>query len=216
MKILLKTLKNIFLLAGFCLFVTPLASLAQSSSTILILPFDVQANAKYDYLKPAIADMIFTRLAAPGRTLVVENREEQPGMSPAETITLADAIRMGQQRGADYIVTGSIILQDDAIRTNADFIGIDEQRALVAFSQEGEKPGDIITQIDNFTAKVNGDILNPGTSNDEQTSQSTVPDDIHQHPEKMAIPETTTERSGWNTPTHNRKSRSNMQPVDNR
>jgi hypothetical protein len=129
---------------------------------------------------------------------------------------LADAIQMGRQRGADYIVTGSIILQDDTISTNADFIRIDEQRALIVFSQKGEVPGDIITQIDNFTARVNGDILNPGASIDDQTSQSAVPDDIHQHPEKMAIPETPPDVSPKIEPTEIEKSPSARQPLDNR
>jgi len=203
------------LLIVFCLIISPQPSHAQNTSTILILPFDVQAEAKYDFLKPAIADMLFTRLSAPGRTLVVEKREEQSGMTQAETINLADAIQMGQQRGANYIVTGSIILQDDTISTNADFIGIDERRALIVFSQKGEAPGDIITQIDNFTAKVNGDILNPGASIDDQTSQSAVPDDIHQHPEKMAIPEVPPDKEADNKPPQV-KMRPNTQPIDNR
>ena len=173
----------------FCLIITPQSSFSQN--TILILPFDVQADPKYDYLKLAIADMIFTRLSAPGRTLVLGRQEEHAGISRAEAIGLADAIQIGQQKGADYIVTGSIILQDNAVSTNAEFIGIAEQRALIAFTQNGTQPGDIITQIDNFTAQVNADIFNPGASSDEQTSPSDVPDNIYQHPEKLMIPEKT-------------------------
>ncbi len=216
MKIRLKMFKILFLIIGFCMIVNPQSSLAQNTNTILILPFEVEAETKYDYLESAVADMLFTRLSAPGRTLFVERREEQSGMSRAETITLVDAIQLGQQRGVDYIVTGSIKLQDDAISTNADFIGIDEQRALIVFSQNGEKPGDIITQIDNFTARVNGDILNPGTSIDEQTSQSEVPDEIHQHPEKMTIPAIPPSESTKKDQTELKETPSASQLLDNR
>jgi len=214
LKILKKTLISIIFLSGLCLFTTPHPSFAQN--TILILPFDVQADPEYDYLKPALLDMLFTRLSAPGRTLVIGKQEEQTGRSQAETFTLADAIQIGQQKGADYIVTGSIALEDDTIGTDAEFIGIEAQKALVSFTQKGMQPGDIITHIDNFTAKVNADILNPGRTTDEQTSQSEATDDIHLHPEKLAIPETSAENSSANKPTPEKKSRPNLQPVDDR
>jgi TolB-like protein len=200
------------LLIIFCLLTTTQSSLAQNANTILILPFDVQADPKYDYLKPALLDMLFTRLSAPGRILVIGKQEEQ--MGPFETFTVADAIQIGRQKGADYIVTGSIALQDDTIGTEAEFIGIDAQKALVSFTQKGLQPGDIITHIDNFTAQVNADIFRPGATINEQTSQSEATDDIHQHPEKLAIPETSAQNSS--KPTNEKKSRQNLQQFDNR
>jgi len=198
LKILSKTLKMLLILIGFCLIISPQPSFAQNSNTILILPFDVQADAKYDFLRPAVVNMLFTRLSAPGRTLVIG---EQPGISQTEAITLADAIQIGQQKGADYIVTGRISLRENAISTNAEFIGTNEQRALITFTQNGTQPGDIITQIDNFTAKVNADIFNPGVLINEQTSQANATDEIHQHPEKMAIPDIPSDTSPENEPT---------------
>ena len=203
------------LLIGLCLIISPLPLLAQNTNTILIIPFDVQADAKYDFLKPAIADMLFTRLSAPGRTLVLGRQEEHAGISRAEAIGLADAIQVGQQNEANYVVTGSIILQEDNISTHADFIGIAEQRVLIAFAQNGTQPGDIIGQIGNFTAQVNADIFNPGASSDEQTSQSDVPDNIYQHPEKLTIPETPAKNPAGNKPTQVKK-RPSLQPIDNR
>ncbi len=201
MKILLNTIKMLTLLIVLGLLISPQSSIAQNTNTILILPFDVQADAEYTFLEPAVVDMLFTRLSAPGRTILVVEPKATLGLSRAESMTVADPIQSAQEKGADYVVTGRITLQNDTISTDAEFIGIGEQRTLVTFSQKGAQPGDIITQIDNFTSKVNADIFSPATSIGEQTPQADVPDDIHQHPEKIAIPDIPSDTSPENEST---------------
>ena len=160
-------------------------------------------------------DMLFTRLSAPGRTLVMEKTEEQPGISPVETMTLAEAVQIGQQKGADFIVTGRISLRENAISTNAEFIGTTEQRALITFTQNGTRPGDIITQIDKFTAQVNADIFTPGAFINAQTLQADDADEIYQHPERLPIPEIPPEKAAENKPTIRKESPTQRQPLDN-
>ena len=190
MNIQPKTSKMIILLIGFCLIVSSQTSFAQNASTILILPFDVRTDAKYAFLEAAVVDMLFTRLSAPGRTLLVAETDSMSGMSQTGSIALTDAVKLGQQMRADYIVAGNMILQDDTISTEAEFIGVVEQRTLITFNQKGLQPGDIITQIDNFTSKINADIFNPSAATEEDAEPSEAPDDVYQHPEKLVIPQT--------------------------
>ena len=206
MKILPKTIKNLILIIGLFLVISPQSSLAQNTGKILILPFDVRTDTKYAFLRPAILDMLFTRLSAPGRTLIVDNPAKSSGTTQADPMTIADAIKFARQKSADFVVSGSITLWDESIGMNAYFIGIAEQRALITFSQKGKQAGDIITQIDNFAAKVNADIFGPGKSLDTQPALTETSDVIHQHPEKLVIPETPSDTPPDNLPINQKVS----------
>ena len=187
MKIPPKTIRILILLIAVWLIISPQTSLAQNTQKILILPFDLRTDAKYEFLKTAYTDMLFTRLSGPGRAIIVAEDNGTAEMPPAT------AIQIARQKEADYVVIGSVILLDNAIGTQAEFIGVAEEKALISFNQKGLKPGDIITQIDNFTAQVNADFFNPSAFTEDDTTQSDVPDDIYLHPEKLVIPQTPSE-----------------------
>jgi len=203
------------LLIVLWLTIGPQITLGQDTDKILIIPFDVRSDTKYAFLKPAVADMLFTRLSAPGRTLVMETPARSSGTA-ADPAAIADAIHIARQKGADFVVSGSITLLDGTIGMDALFIGVAEQKALIKYRQKGERPGDIITQIDNFSAKINADVFSPVGSVETIAPQSDAPEDVYQHPEKITIPEAPSEKPAGHKPTHGKKPRPSLQPVDNR
>jgi hypothetical protein len=164
--------------------------MAENTTGILILPFDIRTDQNHSFLKPAILDMLYTRLTAPGRSITADDRVLSPEATPSKPMTTQDAIDYAQQKDAEYAVLGRVTLLGDTIGTEITFIGIAEQRVLIAFSQTGEREGDIITHIDSFSAQVNTDIFGPGKSLETKPTPTETSDDVHQHPEKLVIPET--------------------------
>jgi TolB-like protein len=169
--------------------------MAENITSILILPFDIHAEKDQSFLTPAIMDMLFTRLTAEGRPVIMGDQDISPEITSTVSISIGDAIFQAQQRGADYVVLGSVTLLRNVIRTKAQFIGVAEQKPLVTFNQAGQNQGDIIAHIDSFSSQVNVNVFGLGKTIDTLPSPPKTGDNIYIHPEKLIIP----------SPEHNTK-----------
>jgi len=176
--------------------------MAENITSILILPFDIHAEKDQSFLTPAIMDMLFTRLTAEGRPVIMGDPDISAGITSTVPISIADAIFQAQQRGADYVVLGSVTLLGNVIRTKAQFIGVAEQKPLVTFDQAGQNQGDIITHIDSFSSQVNVNVFGLGKTIDTLPLPSETGDNIYIHPEKLLIPSS---EHNTQSPSQNRR-----------
>jgi len=119
--------------------------------------------------------MLYTRLSVEGRTIHVEKMGDR-----ADPISAKDAVFMGKQKNADYVLIGSITMLGTMISTDARFIHISQAKPLLTFNEVGQNQGDIIVHIDHLTTQINESIT-PSVA--DQSAG-----DIHIRPEKLEIP----------------------------
>ena len=182
-KYILKSILCIgLLLMGSALVATVTAS-AETLSRILIIPFDIHAEKDQSFLKPAIMDMLYTRLSAENRTVFVEKIAAR-----REPVSAENAISMGLQRNVDYVIIGSITILGTRISTDARFVGVDRKKPLLTFNEVGRNQGDIITHIDHLTTQINESIFGVPKSFETPPAADQGTDDIYIHPEKLLIP----------------------------
>jgi TolB-like protein len=164
-------------------FVSINAISAENLPSILIIPFDIHAEKDQSFLKPAITDMLYTRLSAENRTVLVDKTAARTGPASAE-----DAISMAQRQNADYVLMGSITMLGAMISTDARIVDISQAKPILTFNEVGQDQSDIITHIDHLTTRINETIF--GVSKAVDTPQATDPgsDDIYIHPEKLVAP----------------------------
>ncbi len=172
------------MITGSALLATAPAS-AETRSGILIIPFSIHAENVQSFLKPAITDMLYTRLSAENRTVSVEKAHEG-----ADPVSVADAIAMGQQQDVDYVLFGSITMLGTMISTDAQLVGVAQEKPLLTFNEVGQDQGEIITHMEHLTTRINETVFG--------VAKAVVPvpvpmpdpatDDIHTHPEKLVIP----------------------------
>ena len=120
------------LITGSALLATPPAS-AETRSGILIIPFNIHAQNVQSFLKPAITDMLYTRLSAKDRTVLVENLE-----TVTEPISVEDAVAMGGQQNMDYVLFGSITMLGTMVSTDAQLVGVAQEKPLLTVNEVGQ------------------------------------------------------------------------------
>jgi TolB-like protein len=164
-------------------FMIPVLSSAEGIPSILIIPFDIHAEKDQSFLKPAITDMLYTRLSAEDRTIFVEK-----SVSRTEPVSTETAIAAGHQQNADYVLIGSITMLGTRISTDARLIEVAQKRPLLTFNEVGQDQGDIIAHMDHMTSQINASIFGVVKTLEPPSGADKSSDDIHIHPEKLAIP----------------------------
>jgi len=167
-------------------FVSIAASASENMARILIVPFDIHAEKDQSFLKPAVMDMLYTRLSAEGRTIHVEKMGDR-----TDPVSAADAISMGQQRNVDYVLFGSITILGARISTDARLVGIAQEKSSLTFNEVGQDQGDIITHIEHLTTRINQTIFGVTKTVEPSPAPKQGSDNVYIHPEKLVIPDIT-------------------------
>ena len=138
-------------LTGFCYLLISLfifsaipAPAQEKAGRVLILPLTIHAEKDLTFLNKGIMDMMASRI---GQSATVIRR---PGLDSGK-----DAIQMGRDLGADYVVTGSLTLFGNSASTDAALTAVDSGEAVLQFNQFGQSSGDVLMHINQFAAQVN-------------------------------------------------------------
>ena len=175
------------LIMGSALVATGPAS-AETRSGILIIPFNIHAQEVQSFLKPAITDMLYTRLSAENRTVIVEEVGDR-----TDPLSAGDAIAMGQQKKVDYVLFGSITMLGTMVSTDAQLVGVAQEKPLLTFNEVGQDQGDIIAHMEHLTTRINETVFGVAKGVVLSPASDPAADDIHTHPEKLVIPGITPE-----------------------
>lgn len=133
---------------------------AQTPAKVLLLPFKIHSGKDLSFLNRGVSAMIASRLAASGRVSVVQDASAAQAVLDAPDGTEVQvALEQAAALQARYAVIGSLTIFGSSVSTDAKFIGVTEQRPLVAFSQVGNNTGDVLSHIHQFAAQVNADVF---------------------------------------------------------
>jgi TolB-like protein len=171
----------------------PLAA-AASPVQIAVLPFTINADKDYAFLQQAVADMLTSRLSAPGKVVVVDpalTRQATQALSGESGPSLAR--KAGAELQADYAVHGSITILGENVSIDAVTVDINGDRPPLTFFKQTQNLGGVIPQIDQLAAEINTRLLgaapappaaDAGSSPQARAPAAATPD-IHVHPEKL-------------------------------
>lgn len=169
------------LISGSAFVVTSSAS-AETVPGILIVPFNIHAEKDQSFLKPAITDMLYTRLSAENRTVIVEKGAR------TDSVSAGDAVSMGRRQNVDYVLFGSITMLGTMISTDAQLVDVAREKSLLTFNKVGQDQGDIIAHIDHLTTQINETIFGVVKTVVPPPASDPASDNIYSHPEKLVIP----------------------------
>ncbi|MFC1876481.1 FG-GAP-like repeat-containing protein [Thermodesulfobacteriota bacterium] len=186
---------SVLLTIGSVLVATATAS-AETSSGILIVPFNIHAEKDQSFLKPATTDMLYTRLSAENRTVLVEKVDAR-----TDPVSAEDAIAMGRQQNVDYVLFGSITILGAMISTDAQLVGVAMEKPLLTFNEVGQDPSDIITHMEHLTTRINETVFGIAKAVVPPPASDPASEDIHIHPEKLLIPGITPQTPPATTPS---------------
>jgi TolB-like protein len=137
-------------LTGFCCFFIALSILSpipapaqENAGRVLILPLTIHSEKDLTFLNQGIMDMMASRISQ--SATVIRRNNLDPGK---------DAVQMGRDLDADYVVTGSLTLFGNSASTDATLTAVDSGEAALQFSQFGQSSGDVLMHINQFATRV--------------------------------------------------------------
>ena len=167
---------------------------AQSTRTVLLVPFTIFSDGDLSFLRKGVQSMLATRLAEGESLSVVEPKADDPilkGLPGA--VDEAAAARLAEAYGTDFVAFGTITVLGESISTDARFYDAAEGRTRVTFSRAGKSQGDAILHVNAFAAEVNQEVFGRGapavasSSAAGAAAQGAAPEgpDTRQNPEAL-------------------------------
>lgn len=124
-----------------CLIIPTAHSIQAKPIKIVVLPFDIQAEADLNFLKKGIQTMLLSRLHIPDTSLPELGT---PGNIPAD---------------ADYVLTGTLLVFGNSVSTDAQLKKNLSDNTVLAFSRTGESKGEALRHIGMLTDTIKAEIL---------------------------------------------------------
>ncbi len=137
----MKTAAALALLILFASGGAPAAAQQRLSGPTLVMPFAAAAGARSAWLGEAVAMLLTDDIDAMGAGVLTRDERiralERLQVPPRSGLTRATAIKIGQLVGASTIVTGTAVLNGDALTVGVQSIRIDTGRVAATFDEHG-------------------------------------------------------------------------------
>jgi len=133
---------------------------------VAILPFTMHTPAELNYLQSGVRDMLTSRLAWQGKVQVMDRSAVEQSARGAKDITLNDALRIGNNLRADYVLFGSITGMGQSVSIDAKMAAVSGKGEPVSFFAQTKTLDDVVPQINQFAQQINQKVFSkPGESN---------------------------------------------------
>ena len=132
------------------------AAASDTPKRVLIIPFHIHSSEDLGFLENGIQAMLSTRLALENDVIPIGKEEAAQALQTVtKPINEKTAFALGKKLGADYVVFGSLTVFGKGISTDARFLDIQKETAVVTFSQFGKSRDEVLSHIDMFAGLVN-------------------------------------------------------------
>jgi TolB-like protein len=168
---------------------------------VALIPFKINAKEDLTYLRDGINDMLSTRLSQNESISVIQRNEVEQAVGAAGlsgAITEAEARGIGSRLGAAFVMIGSLTVLKENVSIDVKMIDIAGHRPTMAFFEQADSLGEVITKINTMAAQINARLTGqtavaaaPTVSVQQQQKQPPEQKqkptelDRHAHPEKL-------------------------------
>ena len=172
-------------------------SFAAEPKRIALLPFKINAERDLTFMRDGIFDMLTSRLSQEGQVEVISRyRVEKALKAEAVSAVLneATARKIGARLNADFVLYGSLTVLGENVSIDAKVVDISGGKPTVAFFDQGEDLGAVITKMNLIAAEINAKILGrsqvaaapqPPPAAPAAKPQVAKKSGVHAHPEKL-------------------------------
>ena len=166
---------------------------AAEPQRVALLPFKINAEKDLTFLQNGIFDMLSSRLADPGKVLVLSRAEIDTALAGAiGPQDEAAARNLGQKLATAYVLFGSLTKFGDSFSIDAKMVDVTGAKPPVTVFGQSPDAGGIIPSIDTFAADINTRVFGRGTPGTAVAAaplpaapQASPTDESRAHPEKL-------------------------------
>lgn len=150
-------------LITFCLtiqlLITGLSASAAEPKQVALIPFKINADRDLAYLRDGIYDMLSTRLSRSGEVVVLQREQVEQAVNaagrPDAQLDEPAARSIGRTLAADFVMIGSLTVLGSNVSIDAKMIDVAGTRPTMAFSEQSEDLGGVITKVNMMASEIN-------------------------------------------------------------
>ncbi len=182
--------KGMFFILCFSLFALIIGNTfvaASEPKRVAIVPFKINAEKDFTFLKEGIADMLESRLSWDDKVTVISREETKRALESVEgPLNETKAREIGAKLDADHVLFGSLTIFGNSMSIDGKLVDVSGDKPSFTFFSQSQSMDEVIPQINLFATNINekvfGRVLQDKTTVDQpQETQY----DIHAHPEKL-------------------------------
>jgi len=123
-----------------------------TKGAVAVLPFEMHTPASMAYLQDGLRDMLASRLAANGGAVVID-RNRINALLPGPGAILQDhqAVELGNELGADYVITGSLTSLGTGMSLDAKVFSVSSTFAPMSFYASATREDELINAINQLS-----------------------------------------------------------------
>lgn len=177
-----------FIIPVFFILITGASVFAEQPVQVAVIPFAINAEKDFAFLKDGIVDMLTSRLSWEGRVVVVSRQEADNALKIVKNDLNANkADEIGVKLDADYVLFGSLTVTGDSISIDAEMVNVSGDRSPLSFYVRNIKMGEVIPKIDALAMDINEKAFGRASASDKTPAQQqpVQSGDIHANPEKL-------------------------------
>jgi TolB-like protein len=145
----------ILILALFCLpLLNPSAHAEEKDSpkAVAVLPFKMHAPSNLAYLQEGLRDMLASRLAANTGAAIIDKKKINGVLTePGKVLQKKEALDLGSQLAADYIITGSLTSLGGSMSLDAKVFSVADTVEPMSFYASAAKEDEVINAINQLS-----------------------------------------------------------------
>ena len=122
---------------------------------VAILPFTVNTPENLHYLQSGVRDMLSSRLSWQGKVQVVDKFEVDGAAKGAKEVSPSEALRIGANLKADYVLYGTISSTGQSVTIEAKMAPISGKGEPVSFYAQTKSLDEVMPQINLFAQQIN-------------------------------------------------------------
>ncbi|MCU0587486.1 MAG: FG-GAP-like repeat-containing protein [Syntrophobacteraceae bacterium] len=146
-----------------CLSSRAAAATGGTVKKVAVLPFNMHTPSQLSYLQDGIRDMLTSRLSRQGQVQVFDKSViNQATAGIKSDISLNDALRIGKNLHADYVLFGSVTSMGQAVSIDAKMAPVAGDREPVNLFAQTKTLDEVIPKINLFAQEINQKVFGRG------------------------------------------------------
>lgn len=142
---------------------SPAAAQTEAPVKVAVLPFAMHTPGELHYLQSGVRDMLTSRLAWQGKVQVMDRSTVEQAAKGIKDITINDALRIGNNLRADYVLFGSITGMGQSVSIDAKMAPVSGKGEPVSFYAQTKNLDEVVPQINQFAQQINQKVFSkPG------------------------------------------------------
>ncbi|GKT08677.1 hypothetical protein DSTSK_19820 [Desulforhabdus sp. TSK] len=137
---------------------------AEAPVKVAVLPFTMHAPGDMAYLQDGIRDMLTSRIAWQGKVQVVDRAATTQAFQGSKgDLSQAEAVRIGSNLKADYVLFGSVTAMGQSVSIDAKMVPVTGTGEPLPLYAQTKSHDEVIPQVNMFAQQINQKIFKRAT-----------------------------------------------------